>query len=192
MALVMIAAPAAEPISVAEAKAHLRIDADDEDALIASLIVTATTFVEKALARALITQDWSLYLDAWPRDGTIALPLAPVQEVTAVRVYDSGDMPTDVDEESYSVDTVSEPARLALSASGMQLLPARLLNAYEVAFTTGYGDEADDVPEPIRHALKLLVAHWFERREPVVLGEAPQEVPATVASLLLPYRQVRL
>lgn len=191
MALVMTAAPAAEPISLAEAKAHLRIDADDEDALLASLIVAARALVEKTLARALITQDWSLYLDAWPR-GTIMLPVAPVQEVTAVRVYDPDGVPADVDEESYSADTLSEPARLALSASGVQLLPARLLNGYEIAFTAGYGDEADDVPEPIRQALKLLVAHWFEQREPVVLGEAAQEVPATIASLLLPYRRVRL
>jgi len=69
---------------------------------------------------------------------------------------------------------------------------ARELNAFEVDFTAGYGDEADDVPGPIRHALKLLVAHWFERREVVVLGLGAQEVPATVAGLLLPYRRVRL
>ncbi len=192
MALVMTAAPAAEPISLAEAKAHLRVDSDDEDALLGSLIVAGRAFVEKTLARALITQEWSLYLDAWPRGGTVMLPIAPVQEVTAVRVYDPGDMPTDVDEDSYSVDALSEPARLLLSAGGMQLLPARLLNAYEVAFTAGYGDEASDVPEPIRQAIKLLVAHWFEHREPVVLGEALQEVPATIASLLSPYRRVRL
>jgi uncharacterized phiE125 gp8 family phage protein len=74
----------------------------------------------------------------------------------------------------------------------VQLSPARLLNAFEVAFTAGYGDEASDVPEPLRHAIKLLVAHWFEQREPVVLGAAAQEVPATVAGLLLPYRRVRL
>ena len=192
MALVMTAAPAAEPISLAEAKAHLRIDADDEDELLSSLIVTARRFVERTMARALITQDWSLYLDAWPRNGTLVLPIAPVQEVTAVRVHDPGGMPTDVDEESYAADTLSEPARLLLAGSGVQLLPARLLNAYEVAFTAGYGEEASDVPEPIRQALKLLVAHWFEQREPVVLGEVPEEVPATVASLLLPYRLVRL
>jgi uncharacterized phiE125 gp8 family phage protein len=66
------------------------------------------------------------------------------------------------------------------------------LNAFEVDFTAGYGDEADDVPGPIRHALKILVAHWFERREVVVLGLGAQEVPATVAGLLLPCRRVRL
>ncbi|HET7851844.1 MAG TPA: head-tail connector protein, partial [Methyloceanibacter sp.] len=118
--------------------------------------------------------------------------IQPVQAVTAVRVYDPDDMPTTVNSETYSVDVLSEPARLVLSAGAVQLSPARLLNAFEVAFTAGYGDEATDVPAPIRHALKLLVAHWFEHREPVVLGELPQEVPATVAGLLLPYRRVRL
>jgi uncharacterized phiE125 gp8 family phage protein len=192
MALVMTAAPAAEPISLAEAKAHLRIDADDEDALLASLITAARSFIERTLSLALVSESWSLYLDGWPRSGTIVLPLHPVQAVTAVRVYAPDDTPTVVDSQSYDVDALSEPGRLVLSAGAAQLTPARLLNAFEVAFTAGYGDEAEDVPEPIRHALKLLVAHWFEHREPVVLGVASQEVPATVAGLLLPYRRLRL
>jgi uncharacterized phiE125 gp8 family phage protein len=192
MALVMTAAPAAEPISLAEAKAHLRIDANDEDALLGSLITAARMVVERTLSLALITESWSLYLDGWPRSGTIVLPIQPVQVVTAVRVYDPDDTSSTVNSETYSIDVLSEPARLVLSAGAVQLSPARLLNAFEVAFTAGYGDEASDVPQPIRHAIKLLVAHWFEHREPVVLGAAAQEVPATVAGLLLPYRRVRL
>jgi uncharacterized phiE125 gp8 family phage protein len=192
MALVMMAGPAAEPISLAEAKAHLRIDGNDEDALLASLIAAARMAVERTLSLALITESWSLYLDGWPRSGTIVLPIQPAQAVTAVRVYDPDDEPATVNSETYSVDVLSEPARLVLSAGAVQLSPARLLNAFEVAFTAGYGDEASDVPEPLRHAIKLLVAHWFEQREPVVLGAAAQEVPATVAGLLLPYRRVRL
>jgi uncharacterized phiE125 gp8 family phage protein len=192
MALVMTAGPAAEPISLAEAKAHLRIDGNDEDALLASLITAARMAVERTLSLALITESWSLYLDGWPRSGTIVLPIQPAQAVTAVRVYDPDDEPATVNSETYSVDVLSEPARLVLSAGAVQLSPARLLNAFEVAFTAGYGDEASDVPEPLRHAIKLLVAHWFEQREPVVLGAAAQEVPATVAGLLLPYRRVRL
>ena len=192
MALVMTAAPSVEPISLAEAKAHLRIDGNDEDALLTSLIAAARMFVERTLSLSLVTESWSLFLDGWPRSGTIVLPIQPVQAVTAVRVYDPGNTPTEVNSETYSVDVLSEPARLVLSAGAVQLSPARLLNAFEVAFTAGYGDEASDVPAPIRHALKLLVAHWFEHREPVVLGTAPQVVPATVAGLLLPYRQVRL
>ena len=93
--------------------------------------------------------------------------------------------------ETYDVDALSEPARLVLNGAPPSAAP-RALNAYEVAFTAGYGDEPEDVPAPIRQALLLLVAHWFERREPVVLGAAPQEVPATVAGLLLPYRRLKL
>lgn len=192
MALVMTAAPEAEPISLAEAKAHLRIDGSDEDALLTSLIVAARMLVERTLGLALITQGWLLYLDGAPRSAFIALPIAPVQAVTAVRVYGPDDTPTELDEGTYSVDVLSEPARLMLSASAGQLAPLRRLNGFEVAFTAGYGDAAADVPEPMRHALKLLVAHWFEHREPVVLGQLAEEVPATVAGLLLPYRRVRL
>ena len=67
MALVMTAAPSVEPISLAEAKAHLRIDASDEDALLTSLITAARMFVERTLSLALVTESWSLYLDGWPR-----------------------------------------------------------------------------------------------------------------------------
>jgi uncharacterized phiE125 gp8 family phage protein len=192
MALVMIAAPAAEPIGLAEAKAHLRVDADDEDALIAALITTARMFVERTLALALITQDWSLLLDAWPTCGFVLLPLTPVQAVTAISVHAPDGGSATVDAADYAVDVLSEPARILLRNASLHMLPARPLNAVEIAFTAGYGDGPDDVPAPIRHALTLLVAHWFERREPVVLGFAPQEVPATVAGLLLPYRRVRL
>jgi uncharacterized phiE125 gp8 family phage protein len=111
MALVITAAPAVEPISLAETKAHLRIDASDEDSLLTSLITAARMFVERTLSLALITESWSLYLDGWPRSGTIVFPIQPVQAVTAVRVYDPDDSPTVVNSETYSVDVLSEPAR---------------------------------------------------------------------------------
>jgi uncharacterized phiE125 gp8 family phage protein len=191
MALVLTTAPATEPISLGEAKAHLRIDAGDEDALVTSLIAAARMFVEKTLGVALITQSWSYFFDFWPSAGCITLPILPVQTVSAVKVHDDAGGWTTLDAGSYIVDVLSEPARLVLKGA-VPSIEARALNAFEVTFTAGYGDEVDDVPEPIRQALKLLVAHWFERREPVVLGLSAQEVPATVAALLLPYRRVRL
>ena len=193
MALVLTAPPAVEPITLAEAKAHLRVDAGDEDALIESLIVTARSFVERSLSRALITQGWSLYLDHWPRSREVALPIVPAQSIEAVRVYDPDNQPTEIAGEDYVADMLSVPGRLLLlAANATPVAPARELNAVEIAFIAGYGDEPEDVPAPIRQALLLLVTHWFESREPVVLGEAPYEVPATVATLLLPYRRVRL
>ena len=191
MALVLTSAPAAEPISLAEAKAHLRIDADDEDALLSSLIAAARMFIERTLGLALITQTWSYFLDFWPRSSCVTLPIAPVQAVSAVTLHDGAGGSTTLDADDYTVDILSQPARLVLNGATPPVV-ARALNAFEIAFTAGYGDAASDVPAPIRHALTLLVAHWFERREPVVLGLGAQEVPTTVAGLLLPYRRVRL
>jgi uncharacterized phiE125 gp8 family phage protein len=191
MALVLTAAPAAEPISLAEAKAHLRIDADDEDALLTSLIVAARMFVERTLGLALITQGWSYFLDFWPRSTCVTLPILPVQAAGVVRLHDTDGGAIELDADDYAVDVLSSPARIVLKGAAPAVV-ARELNAFEVAFTAGYGDEASEVPAPIRQALSLLVAHWFERREPVVLGAGAQEVPTTVAGLLLPYRRVRL
>jgi uncharacterized phiE125 gp8 family phage protein len=191
MALVLTAAPAAEPVSLAEAKAHLRIDADDEDALLNALIAAARIFIEKTLGLALITQGWSYFLDFWPRSSCVTLPIAPVQAVDSVTLHDVSGGAAELAASDYAVDALSLPARLVLKGGG-PLVIARELNAFEIAFTAGYGDAAGDVPAPIRHALRLLVAHWFERREPVVLGLGATEVPATIAGLLMPYRRVKL
>jgi uncharacterized phiE125 gp8 family phage protein len=191
MALVLTAAPAVEPVTLAEAKAQLRVDEDHEDALIAQLIVAARILVERTLGLALITQTWSYFLDAWPRSFTVVLPLLPVQAVDAVRLHDASGGITEIDAEAYAVDALSQPARIVLNGGVPPVVP-RALNAFEVSLLAGYGDEPDDVPATLRHALVLLVAHWFERREPVVLGAAAQGVPATVAGLLLPHRRVRL
>lgn len=191
MALVLTSAPAVEPVSLAEAKVHLRIDANDEDALLGSLIAAARIFIERTLGLALITQGWSYFLDFWPRSSCVTLPITPVQSVSAVTLHDASGGSTELVAADYAVDVLSQPARLVLNGATPPVV-ARALNAFEIAFTAGYGDAASDVPAPIRHALTLLVAHWFERREPVVLGLGAQEVPSTVAGLLLPYRRVRL
>src|SRR4029079_15510482 len=124
--------------SLTEAKAHLRIDASDEDVLLAWLIGAARIFVERTLSLTLITQSWSLYLDGWPRGGALAMPLHPIQEVVAVNVYGPDNLTVEVSDASYTVDTISEPARLSLSAGAGQLEPARRLNAFEIAFTAGF------------------------------------------------------
>jgi len=191
MTVVLTAAPAAEPISLAEAKAHLRIDTDDEDTLIASLIVAGRTLVERNLGLALITQGWSYFLDHWPEACCISLPLSPVQAVSAVTVHDEDGGSSVLDADGYAVDVLSVPARLTLTSATPPAV-TRAFNAFEVAFTAGYGDAATDVPQPIRQAVTLLVAHWFERREPVEFDAGPQGVPGIVAGLLQPYRRVRL
>lgn len=191
MALVQTSSPAFEPISVAEAKSHLRLDGAEEDALVASLILTSRLHIEAALGLALISQSWRLTLDRWPQGGTVALPLRPVRSITAVRVRAADGTPTLVPADAYLLEGQGLPPRLV--ATGAQLpAPGRAAAGVEIDLEAGFGALASDVPEPIRHALRLLVAHWYENREPVEIGAPDAAVPPRVSELLWSYRVPRL
>ena len=192
MALVMTTSPAVEPLTLSEAKAHLRVDTTDEDTLISSLITAARIHIEMATGRALITQVWSLFLDAWPSGDAVPLPLAPLVSVGAVRTYDEQGVATALNAQDYFVDTVSQVPRVVRVNGQIWSPPGQVANGIEIAFTAGYGANASDVPEPLRQAVRLLVAHWFETREPVVMGGQADTVPTTVDALVAPYRRVRL
>lgn len=192
MALIRTAAPATTPVSLVEAKAHLRVDASDEDTLITALIEAATAHVERVFGLALITQGWTIVRDAWPESWLLELPLSPIQTVTTVTSFDTAGTGSVFDATHYFADTASRPPRLVLHGSAPWPKPGRCANGIEIAVTAGFGDLGSDVPQPVRQALLLLIAHWYERREPVVLGAGPLEVPGMVASLLTPYRPVRL
>ena len=84
MALVPLAGPAREPVSLAEAKAYLRVTGTSEDLLIASLITAARVHLEVVLSCAFIRQTWSWFLDDWPRRLRLDLPLGPVTGITAL------------------------------------------------------------------------------------------------------------
>ena len=192
MPLVLTSGPAAEPVALAEAKAHLRVDGTAEDTLIASLIVTARLNVEAAAGLALITQGWSYFFDAWPRGRALKLPLRPVQAVAAVRLFDENGASTALDPATYLLDGAGMPPRLVRQGALHWPRPGRVANGIEVAFTAGYGNAAADVPGPIRQAILLLVAHWYEHRSPVEVGPQAEPVPDMVATLLAPYRAMRL
>ncbi len=191
MALTLTSGPAAEPVTVAEAKAHLRIDGNAEDILIASLIVTSRLHVEAALGLALIQQGWRLTLDAWPKGGVVGFPLRPVRSVTSVSVIDAAGAPTMVAAEDYLLDGEGLRPRL-VPRDGSWPEPGRRTNGIEIAFAAGIGDASEDIPQPVRHAILLLVAHWYEHRDPLEIGAAAAAIPPAVSDLLKPYREVRL
>ncbi|MEI9900808.1 MAG: head-tail connector protein [Hyphomicrobium sp.] len=191
MALVLTSGPALEPVTVAEAKAHLRVDGDAEDTLIASLILTSRLHVEAALDVALITQSWRLQLDRWPRSGELQMPMRPLQSIDEVRVLSAAGDPTIVAAGTYAVDVAGTPPRLVRLA-GVWPLPGRTANGIEIDFTAGYGAAATDVPANVRQALLLLIAHWYEHRDPIEVGAADVAVPPAVSELLAPLRIARL
>ena len=191
MGLVLTAAPAVEPLTVDEVKAHLRIDHSDEDMLLASLIASSRLHIEAALDLALINQSWSWALDAWPDPRALELPLRPVQSVEAIRVAAEDGTMVQLSPDRFLVDGASISSRV-LSTSESWPRPGIPALGIEVAFTAGFGDEPSAVPQPIRQALLMLVAHWYEHREPVAIGTEATRIPDTVSALLMPYRRVRL
>lgn len=192
MALVLTGPPALEPVSLAEAKAHLRVSHAEEDALVTRLITAARAHLESSLTRAFVTQGWTLWLDAWPADAVVRLPLAPVREITSVRTYDAAGIPVGVPDTAWFLDAVSRPARLVPVGGAPWPRPGRRVNGVEITFLAGHGDLAGEVPEAIRQAILLLVAHWYENREPADPSAPVAPLPHGIAELVMPYRERRL
>jgi uncharacterized phiE125 gp8 family phage protein len=184
MSIVLTTPPATEPVTLDEAKAHLKIDTTDDDTLIGTLICAARSKAEWTTGRAFVTQGWTLALDRWPCDGVFEIPFAPLQNVASVTAYALDDTATVLDPATYQVDTVS--ARLTLKANASPPVNLRALNAVQIAFTAGYGDGESDVPALIREAILQIVADMYVNR-----GDA-NEIPPTAMALLAPYRIINL
>ena len=186
MSLTLVTPPAAEPVTLSEAKAHLKVDTAADDALITSLIVAARARAEWHTGRALVTQSWTLWLDAWPQSGLVEIPLPPLQSVTQVRVYAPDDTPSVLDASSYQLDASSAPARLTGKINFAPPTNLRAVNAVEIAFTAGYG-AASTVPQPVKQAILQIVADLYANR-----GDEADIVSSAVQALLAPYRVFKL
>jgi uncharacterized phiE125 gp8 family phage protein len=191
MTAALITPPALEPVSLADAKAHLRLDTDEDDALISAALTAARVQVEAKSRRVLIEQGWRVYLDAWPKKRIVTIPVAPLISVASLSVFDpTGDEIT-VDAGDYEVDAVSTPGRLFLS-SPVPVLVGRAVNGIEIDVTAGYGPSSIDVPAPLRQAIMMLVAHWYEHRGAVGHDMSLDQTPLGFDSLITPYRILSL
>ncbi|MCO6186692.1 head-tail connector protein [Rhizobium sp. L1K21] len=189
MTYALVTPPAAEPLTLADVKAHLRLDGSDEDDLLAALIAAARQHLEASTGLCLITQGWRLYLDRWPWNGMIEIAKGPLQLVESVTVYDGDGVGEDVSLDGHVLDAASEPARFFLES---QPLPGRALNGIEIDFLAGFGDAATDVPDALKRAMLMHVALMYELRGAVSADMQPAAVPAGYERLISPYRTVRL
>lgn len=171
MKLTTVTPPAGEPVTLAEAKDHLRVTSDDEDTLIRSLITAARQRMELATWRAFMTQTLRLTLDCWPGCGRIELPRPPLQSVTSVQYTLEDESVNTFAASNYITDTDSEPGQVALKTTSTSWPSATLqaVNGIQVTYVAGYGD-AEDVPQVLRQGILLIVGHYYENREDVVVG----------------------
>lgn len=185
MALKLITAPDSEPVSLAETKLHLRVDHDDEDALISELIKVAIEMVEDGTWRALMTQTWELRMDHWP-SMPLEMPKPPLQSIVSIKYLDSYGVENTVASSVYDVDTFSEPGRLFFKSG--ESWPGENLSehgAVRIQFKAGCL-LATDVSYKLKAAILLLVGHFYENREQVIVssGLNPVELPMGVYALM--------
>ena len=189
MTLFRTVEPAAEPVTLAEAKAQLRIDHDSEDALLAGLIRAARSEVEVQTGIALIDQSWRLALDRLPPDGCVLVRRHPVVEILSVTVYGLDGEAMLVDPDDYEADLASRPARLQFAQPTGIL---RRMNGVEIDVRAGFGEAGPDVPDLLRRAVLVLVAHWYEFRAAYRAEDQPVSIPAGFDRLIAGYRLGRL
>lgn len=183
--------PAVEPIAWDEARAHLRLDSEDEKTLVEALIVAARASIEEYLQKQLITATWTLTLDAFPDSPmcAIELPRPPIISVTSLTYYDEAGVQQTLAASSYQVDLMSRPGRIVAGVGlDWPTIQTDRINAITVTYTAGYGAAATSVPRAIRQAILLLVGEWFENRENIIVGTIVSELPQAAKALAAPYR----
>ncbi|MGO4572809.1 head-tail connector protein [Microvirga sp. 2TAF3] len=183
---ILVDGPAVEPITLAEMKAHLRVDDDADDELIGGLVKAARLMVEAVSRRILIEQRWRLMLHRWPQGGTVLLPVSPLIAIESIHVFDASGAATEVTAEAFESDALSDPPRIMLHGAPE---PGKIRNGIAIDLRAGFGAAPDAVPASLRLAVKILVAHWYENRGDVA-GE--QVLPPDAFALLAPFQRARL
>ncbi|WP_353641326.1 head-tail connector protein [Mesorhizobium sp. WSM2239] len=185
-------APDAKPVSLEEAKAHCRVDHNDDDSVISALIDAAVAYLDGwagVLGRCIINQGWSVSLCDWPNCGVIRLPFPDVSAAT-VKYFDTDNVERTV---SASLFERLEDERGAFIKFRDDFTTPTVFDdrsdGVRVEFTAGYGQAASDVPAALRAAVLLTIAHWYERRE-AATADALSEIPFGASALITPYRRV--
>ena len=179
--------PSAEPVSIVDAKKHMRVDDDSEHVLLQTYLVAARKSAEEFQRRKYITQSITLELPGF--SDVMSLPCAPLQSVTSVKYIDTDGVQQTLAASFYDVDTVSEPGRVLLAYEQTWPTARSVYNAIEIIYVVGYGATSGTVPEQFRVAIWQLAAHAFENREPIAFGGSLAQIPLHGLDLLRPSRR---
>jgi len=164
--------PGSEPITLAEAKAHLRISGTDENDLINGLIQAAREMAETYTKRQLITSTYTAkYRDFPDAEGSIHVPRTPLQSVTSITYIDNQGAEQTLSTDVYEVlDDDTEAWIVLKPLQSWPEVQAEKKQAVTVTFVAGYGNSGSSVPAAARSAILMLIGHLFENRESVAAG----------------------
>lgn len=189
LAPVRTAAPAVLPVSLDEAKAHLRVDGTDEDNLITNLIKAATSYVDGyagILGRALITQTWRRDFSTFA--DMMRLPVRDAISISSITYYDTANASQTLATTVYQLLADEGGPYAALKPDQTWPSCYSRADAVRVTWTAGYGAAATDVPDAIKQALLLIIGDYYRSRENNVIGTINSELPMASRHLLAPFR----
>lgn len=192
MVLEVLTPPAEEPVSLEEAKLHLKQEVEEDDDLIEAMIAAAREWAESYLNRALVTQTIRLSLPCFPGGcQVIELPRPRLIEVTELAYVDGDGADQVMTEDRYQVDIRREPGRLAPAYGLSWPATRRVFNAVSVTYQAGYGD-ADDVPQCVKRAMLVMIGGLYENRQAFETGTIITELKmgqlSAAEALALPER----
>ncbi len=197
MSLKLITGPASEPITLQEAKLHLRVIADvadvtanPEDAYITALIVAARQGAEQITGRALMPQTWEIAFDDFERcfDGNLQrgmkLAKPPIAAITSVKYLDSAGVLQTLATTDYELNSYREPAEIIRPYLTAWPITQRHDNAVLIRFTCGYTNAAA-VPQEIKQWMLLRIGAMYENREEIVVNTRVASVELSFVDRLL-------
>lgn len=193
-----VASPLVLPLTLAEAKSHLRVDVADDDEVILDMIRAAADMFQDQTWSSMYVQTWELILPCFPGDpeftrcpcywaprkDTIRLPRPPVASVVSVTYIDAGGDQVVIDPGQYALVSAEDGAWLMPSAGAAW--PSAMVDAPEpvvIEYLAGYNGTTIPFPAQARQAVRMLIAHWYENREAVVMGTISKEQEIAVAQL---------
>ena len=180
-----VTSAATTPVTLAEAKRHLRVTTDDDDQLIRDYLRAATEYCEDQVpgARSFSQATWDWKIHTFP-DTTFQIPRPPLQSVSHIKYFATASSTglTTLSSTSYIVNTpTSLPGLVELHPNdGAWPTVADRADAIHIRFISGYSN----VPEQAKQAIKMIVGHYYNNREAVITGTISKEIEHGVRALL--------
>jgi len=203
----LITAPPVEPVSLADAKAHLRVDGTSDDAAITALITVARVTLEKWCWSAFIQQTWQYWFDrfwwkmniprgpmavGWnavggnnpmrPQEGTAAGGVVWIKYLTPAATNDPASLIT-LPPALYETSAENEIPFVRQAYLKTWPVTRGYRDDVTMQVVVGYGPDASYVPTPLVQATKLLISHLYFNR-----GEVPERPTRAIDDLITPYR----
>lgn len=179
----VITEPTKEPLTVDEAKNYLRIEEDytDDDAMVLMHIAAARERFQQATSHVLVSTEYEAAFDQWPDDNVIRLFKVPLLNVTGITYYDTQGAQQSLGTDDLFIDAVSKPARIAPVAGRFPMIDGRV-GGIRLRFTAGYAE--GKIPKYIKHALLMMITHFYDNRAEVVTGTIATTMPAGVEAVI--------